>query len=220
MKAAPRCLHDGTQQVGGAADLVVARHPSGAAGSEATSPPSSASARREIGSDDAAAKSDTGGSVDIAVEAAKTQGEAVQLSSVEAGLSRFLLVGLGPLAQGGQRSSSARDGRRRPGRRRHSPPCRSRPPAAPPAARGHRRRSRPRAGCRCAFMASRCAVASSSDWPPERKAMPGTADGTQSFSTLTVARGHLFDASSAWRISCPARSCWASGSCLPAPRRR
>ena len=30
------------------------------------------------------------------------------------------------------------------------------------------------------------AVASTSDWPPERKAMPGTAAGTHSFSTLTV----------------------------------
>src|SRR3954468_19061939 len=38
-----------------------------------------------------------------------------------------------------------------------------------------------------ALIADRCAVASSSDWPPDRKAMPGTADGTQSFRTRTVA---------------------------------
>ncbi len=36
------------------------------------------------------------------------------------------------------------------------------------------------------MMAERCAVASSGVWPPERKAMPGTAEGTVSFNTLTV----------------------------------
>ena len=35
-------------------------------------------------------------------------------------------------------------------------------------------------------MASRWAVASSSLWPPDRKAMPGTAAGAQSFSTVSV----------------------------------
>ena len=29
-----------------------------------------------------------------------------------------------------------------------------------------------------AFMACKCSVASSSDWPPDRNAMPGTAPGT------------------------------------------
>src|SRR5260221_270665 len=37
-----------------------------------------------------------------------------------------------------------------------------------------------------AFIAERCAVASTSDWPPDRKAMPGTAPGTQRLSTLIV----------------------------------
>ena len=35
-------------------------------------------------------------------------------------------------------------------------------------------------------MSDRCAVASSSDWPPDRKAMPGTALGTVGFSTRIV----------------------------------
>src|SRR5262249_61508612 len=36
------------------------------------------------------------------------------------------------------------------------------------------------------LMASRWAVASSSDWPPDRNAMPGTVAGTQALSTFTV----------------------------------
>ena len=35
-------------------------------------------------------------------------------------------------------------------------------------------------------MVDRCAVASSSDWPPDRKAMPGTATGTLALSTRSV----------------------------------
>jgi hypothetical protein len=37
-----------------------------------------------------------------------------------------------------------------------------------------------------AFIAERCAVASASDCPPERKAMPGTAGGTVALSAFTV----------------------------------
>src|SRR5690348_10549057 len=36
------------------------------------------------------------------------------------------------------------------------------------------------------LIASRCAVASSSDWPPDRNAMPGTVAGTVALSTCTV----------------------------------
>src|SRR5216117_4210150 len=44
-----------------------------------------------------------------------------------------------------------------------------------------------------AAMAFRCAVAASSDWPPERNTMPGCAAGTVRFSTRTV-RSDLVDA--------------------------
>ena len=43
------------------------------------------------------------------------------------------------------------------------------------------------------FMASRCAVACSSDWPPERKAMPGTGDGDATFEDHDGTLGHLLD---------------------------
>jgi hypothetical protein len=38
-----------------------------------------------------------------------------------------------------------------------------------------------------AFIALRCTEASSSDWPPERKVMPGTAGGTERWRAVTVA---------------------------------
>src|ERR1700681_761108 len=46
-------------------------------------------------------------------------------------------------------------------------------------------------------MASRWAVASSSDWQTDRKAMPGTAAGTQALSTFTV-----FSATSSTEARC------------------
>ena len=55
-------------------------------------------------------------------------------------------------------------------------------------------------GC-AAFIALRCAVASSSDCPPDRNAMPGTADGTQCFSTFTV-RSATSSTPAACRPSC------------------
>ena len=54
----------------------------------------------------------------------------------------------------------------------------------------------PRQGAELRSLAAECAVASSSDWPPERKAMPGTAGGTQRFRTFRV-----FSATSS-RLAC------------------
>src|SRR5437868_277765 len=56
-----------------------------------------------------------------------------------------------------------------------------------------------------AFMAERCAVASMSDWPADRKAMPGTAEGTSCFRSRTAlgdARGQsvIFDTALAQTI--------------------
>ena len=68
---------------------------------------------------------------------------------------------------------------------------------------------RARAARRCLFMASRCAVASSSDWPPERNAMPGTAAGTQALSTLHRLLRHFFDAGALRRLLAGRSPYWA-----------
>jgi len=76
------------------------------------------------------------------------------------------------------------------------------------------------------FMASRCAVASSSDCPPDRKAMPGNRRGN---AILQQPNGFflrdLFNAQPASHSSCPAPPCWgfrtmpsqrdAAGSAIP-----
>ena len=52
-----------------------------------------------------------------------------------------------------------------------------------------------------AFIAFRCAVASSSLWPPDRKTMPGTVAGTVRFRQSTVA------SATCWTLACWAHSC-------------
>ncbi len=83
--------------------------------------------------------------------------------------------------------------RRRPAPRRRWPRRRATPRAARPEAPGRRRSSAPRAASPIAFIAFRRSVASSSLWPPERKAIPGTASGTTRRNSARCAR-RLLDA--------------------------
>ena len=109
----------------------------------------------------------------------------------------------------GRRRSAWPGGGTQPGRRRRWRPR----PSTPSAPRAWSARPYENDSCHgCGpslFIASRCAVASSSLWPPERNTMPGTAAGTRRGSTATVA-----SATSSTDACCRARRspgapCWA-----------